>query len=364
MRQTFLAACALALAACTNAVPAPATPDPIATLVEAELARASAPGISVAVVKDGKLLFARGYGLANVEHRVPATEHTIYQSGSIGKQFTAAAIMLLVEDGKLELDAPLSRYLPEAPAAWKDVTIRRLLTHTAGLPDYGADTINLWTNYTEDELAKIMLALPLQFEPGTAWSYSNPGYVLLGILVHKVSGQFYGELLKDRVFGPAGMKTAGVISEADIVPNRSAGYVSMDGELKNQHWVAPALNTTADGALYLTALDLVAWDKAIREGAILKPESWSQVFTPATFTNGESRGYGLAWFIDAPGGEPRQSHSGSWQGFTSAIARYPNRDLTVIVLANHASARPTLLAAAIARAVDPVLPEESLTWAK
>lgn len=368
MRFTFIAACALALAACTPDAPgAPAADvaaDPVASLVQAELDRVQAPGIAVAAIKDGKMLLTRGYGLANVEHNVPVTEHTIFQSGSIGKQFTAAAVMLLVEDGKLELDAPLSRYMPETPATWKDITIRRLLTHTAGLPDYAADTVDLRRDYTDDELAKIIFAMPLISEPGTAWSYSNTAYALLGVLIQKASGQHYLDILADRVFGPAGMTTARGISEADIVMHRSAGYHSVDGVLNNQEWVSPYFSSTADGALYLTVLDLAAWDAAIRAGSVLKPESWAEMFTPATFKDGTPRGYGLGWFIDAPGGEPRQSHSGSWQGFTSAIARYPDRDLTVIVLANHASVKPTLLAVAIARAVEPSLPEESLIWAK
>ncbi|WP_337185432.1 serine hydrolase domain-containing protein [Phenylobacterium sp.] len=368
MRFTFLAACALALAACSptaiSDIAMGAAPESVEALVQAERNRAQAPGISVAVVKDGELLFAQGYGLANVEHNVPATEHTIFQSGSIGKQFTAAAVLLLVEDGKLELDAPLSSYMPETPASWNDITIRRLLTHTAGLPDYAEDTVDLRRDYSDDELAQIIFAMPLISEPGTAWSYSNTAYALLGVLIHKVSGKHYLDVLKERVFTPTGMTTARGISEADIVLNRSAGYHSVDGILKNQDWVSPYFSSTADGALYLTALDLVAWDTAIREGAVLKPESWQEMFTPATFKDGSARGYGLGWFLDAPGGEPRQSHSGSWQGFTSAIARYPNRDLTVIVLANHAHAKPTTLAAAIARAVEPDLPEESLVWAK
>ena len=138
-------------------------------------------------------------------------------------------------------------------------------------------------------------ALELQFEPGAKYEYSNTGYLLLGVIIHKVSGQFYGDLLAERVFRPLGMSTARVISEADIVPHRAAGYQLVDGQVKNQDWVAPSLNTTADGALYLSALDMVAWDKGLRAGAILKPDSWKQVYTPVRLNSGEDYPYGFGW---------------------------------------------------------------------
>ncbi len=136
----------------------------------------------------------------------------------------------------------------------------------------------------------------LQFEPGAKWEYSNTGYLLLGAIIRKVSGQFYGDLLAERVFRPLGMSTARVISEADIVPHRAAGYQLVDGQLKNQDWVAPSLNTTADGALYLSALDMIAWDRGLRAGAILKPESWKQVYTPVRLNSGENYPYGFGWW--------------------------------------------------------------------
>ena len=148
--------------------------------------------------------------------------------------------------------------------------MRHLLTHTSGIPDYGPETVDFRKDYTEEELARLAFGLKLEFAPGSRWNYSNTGYVLLGIIVGKASGRFYGDLLAERVFAPLGMKTARVISEADIVPNRAAGYRLVDGQLKNQEWVAPKLNTTADGSLYLSVLDLVAWDRGLRAGAVLE----------------------------------------------------------------------------------------------
>jgi CubicO group peptidase (beta-lactamase class C family) len=310
--------------------------DAVDDAVKAEMARTKAPGVIVGIVgADGKTS-TRAYGLANVELNVPVSDKTIFQSGSVGKQFTSVAVMLLVEEGKIKLEAPITTYFKGAPAWWGKITVRHLLTHTSGLPDYGQE-LDLWKNHTEDDLEKYFHTLKPKFEPGADWFYSNPGYALLGILVRKVSGKFYGDVLKARVFAPLGMTTARVISEADIVMNRSDGYVTVDGALKNQEWVAPQMNTTADGSLYLTVLDLFAWDKGLRAKAILKPASWALVYTPVKLNSGKTHPYGFGWFLDTVAGESVYRHTGSWQGFKSAIARYQRRGLTVIVLANHAA---------------------------
>jgi CubicO group peptidase (beta-lactamase class C family) len=305
-------------------------------------------------------VLARGYGSANLEHDVPVTQETIFQSGSVGKQFTAAAVMMQVEAGKLDLDAPLSRYLTDAPATWQGIRVRHLLTHTSGIPDYTDEHIDLRRDYTEDELLRVAYAMPLEFVPGSAWRYSNTGYLVLGVLIRKVSGQFYGDLLHDRVFVPLGMKTARVMSEADIVPHRAAGYRLEKGEIKNQEWVAPTLNTTADGALYLSLDDMLAWNRGLEKNALLRAESWSQIYTPATLNDGRRYPYGFGWRITQVAGAPNYSHSGSWQGFRTHITRYLASDTTVIVLANMAAIddndnRPEDLARAIALVVDPAL---------
>jgi CubicO group peptidase (beta-lactamase class C family) len=170
-----------------------------------------------------------------------------------------------------------------------------------------------------------------------------------------VAGRFYGDLLGERVFTPLGMKTARVISEADIVPHRAAGYRLVEGALKNQEWVAPSINTTADGALYLSALDLVAWDAGVRAKAVLRPESWAQIFTPVALDGGETQPYGFGWRIDEIAGRPRHHHGGAWQGFEAYVARYPADDLTVIALANLADADLDRIVDGVAAIVDPRL---------
>ncbi len=322
--------------------------------VAAQMQAQKVPGVALAIVKDGAVV-ARGYGESNVEHHVPVTPETIFQSGSVGKQFTAAAVMLLVEEGRIALEDSITRYLPDAPATWQPIRIRHLLTHTSGIPDYAVDTFDYRRDATEDELARMAYGLTLEFPPGAQWKYSNTGYLLLGVVIHKVSGQFYGDLLAERIFRPLGMSTARVISEAEIVPNRAAGYELVDGQLRNQEWVAPSLNTTADGALYLTVQDMVAWDRGLRAGAILKPESWTQVYTPVRLAGGETHPYGFGWSVGTVAGAPRYAHGGSWQGFKSYIARYLGADLTIILFANLAETDTEALVDGVATIIDPRL---------
>lgn len=323
--------------------------------VRAEMARQKIPGVAVAIVRKGAVVKAQGYGLANVEHDVPVTPETIFQSGSVGKQFTAAATMLLVEDGRLALTDPLAKFFPGAPPAWKRTTVRHLLTHTSGLPDYTAGMVDYRRDYTEDELLSFAYGLKLEFAPGSRWNYSNTGYVVLGIVIHKVSGQFYGDVLRDRVFAPLGMKTARIISEEDIVAHRADGYRLVANELKHQAWVAPKLNTTADGSLYLSLNDMIAWDAGIRSQRVLKAESWKQVFTPVSLNSGKTYPYGFGWGVEDFAGHRTQRHGGSWQGFKTHIARYPDDDLTIIVLANLAQANPETISDGIAPIPDPTL---------
>jgi CubicO group peptidase (beta-lactamase class C family) len=253
------------------------------------------PGTSLAVIRDGKVIKAKGYGLANVELNVPVTPQSIFQSGSIGKQFTATAVMMLVEEGKVGLDDSITKYFPEAPPMWKPITIRHLLTHTSGLPDVWGETqqdeyskgiVDSRRDYSEDELLQRYVKLRPEFQPGDKWVYCNTGYQLLGFLIHRLTGKFHGDFIRERIFQPLDMDTARTISEADIVPNRSSGYVVVEGELKNQEWIAPSLNTTADGAYYMTVLDLAKWDAALYTEKLLKKSSLDQMWTPAQLNAG------------------------------------------------------------------------------
>jgi CubicO group peptidase (beta-lactamase class C family) len=332
---------------------APVTADEVDDYVRATMEELKIPGLSIAIVRDGEAVRAQGYGLANVELEVPVTPDTIFQTGSVGKQFTAAGILLLAEEGKLKLDDPLALHFPSAPAAWHRITIRHLLTHTSGLKDYGEDEIDFRRDYTEKELLEIDWKVPLEFEPGTQWSYSNTGYTVLGILTSKLADMHWSEFQKQRIFEPLGMTTARVISESEIVMNRADGYEkNEEDELRNQEWVAPTLNTLADGAVYVTAKDMVAWDAALRERKLLSESSYEAWWTPVSLGDGITFPYGFGWSLEEQRGRRLIEHGGSWQGFRAAIARYVENGLTVIVLANAAGTPTEAIAHEIAGIVD------------
>ena len=310
-------------------------------LVGAEIREQKIPGLALAVLRDGKAVKAQGYGMANVELDVAVKPETIFQTGSVGKQFTATAVMMLVEEGKVGLDDKLSKYLAGTPVSWKDVTVRNLLTHTSGIADYTDDKytkagglINLRGDYTEEQLYQKLVHLPLDFETGTKWKYCNTGYVLLGFVIHKVTGKFYGDFLQERIFRPLGMSATRIISERDIVPNRASGYELVKGEIKNQGWVSATLNTTADGALYTNVVDLGKWDAALYTEKLLKRGSFEQMWTPVKLKDGKTYPYGFGWFLKEANGHRLIEHDGAWQGFTMTISRYVDDRLTVIVMTN------------------------------
>lgn len=350
--------CTALLAACAS-TPSPVVA-PVAAVTAMEMARQHIPGVAVAVVQRGQVLSAVGVGLANVEHAIPVTRSTVFQTGSLAKQFTAVAAMLQVEDGKMALEDSITRFFPDAPATWKPITVRHLLTHTSGIPDYVDGTLDYRKDYTEDELARLAFRLPLAFPAGSRWSYSNTGYALLGIVIGRASGQFYGNVLRDRVFGPLEMASARVISEEDIVMNRASGYRRVGDGLRNQEWVSPILNTLADGGLYLSLDDWIRWEQAIRRRAVLQAASWAQVFAPVRLNSGKAYPYGFGWALHEGQGPATYRHDGAWQGFKTAYLHAIDADLTVIVLCNLDQANPMRFAERIAQVYFPELKRPAL----
>ena len=332
--------------------------------VALEMARQHIPGIAVGIYKNGKIALVKGYGLSNVELDVPVKPATIFQSGSVGKQFTSAAIMMLVEEGKIGLDDSLPKYFPDAPATWRGVTIRELLSHTSGLSEYASDSmtkpggpLDIRLAFTEAQFVKIIETFPIEFAPGEGWEYRNTNYLLLGAIIRKATGNFYGDVLQERIFKPLGMTSTRIISEADIIPNRAAGYQLVEGKLTNQDWVSPSFNTTADGALYFNVLDLAKWDAALYGTQLLKRSSLDTMWTVARLKNGQPNAhhYGFAWAIDSVNGHRVIEHSGSWQGFESYITRYVDDRVTVVVLMNLGGADPAVVAHGIAGIYRPEL---------
>ncbi len=347
-------ALALALAQCLPA-------DPIDDLVRAEMERSKTPGIALAVLKDGKPIKMQGYGYANLEHKVPVKPETIFQTGSVGKQFAAMLAMIYVKEGKLSLDDDIGKFFPEAKGAWDGIQVRHLLSHTSGLPDLPYWEMDLRKDHTEDDLIKYMVAQkdPIKYEPGIEWRYNNGGYVRLGILLRRVGGKFYGDLMQEKIFGPIGMKTARVISEADIVMDRAAGYQMSEQGIKNQAWVAPMTNTTADGALYVSLHDMAAWDAALYTEQLLPKSLMEQMYAQVNRfprregeTETTKRGYGFGWFITTDGDTRLVEHSGGWQGFAAYIGRRTDKGTTVVLLSNLDTTKVESLGRAILKHLD------------
>lgn len=302
------------------------------------------PGIGLAVVMNGRVVKAQGYGLANVELHAPVTPATIFEAGSLTKQFVASAIMLLAEQGKLQLDDRISKYFPEASPAMKLVTIRHLLTHTSGIPDVSDGTnetvgasgvVDFHREYSEDALAHAYLHQALEFEPGTKWSYCNAGYDLLGILIHRVSGRSYGEFLRERIFAPLGMTTARVFNYASIISSRANGYTLANGELRNERrWWSQSISEGAAGGLWMSILDLAKWDAALYSDRIIKQASRETMWTSLPLDDGSSYPGGMGWFIAKANGHRVVFHTNGGPGFSAVITRYLDDRLTVIVMTN------------------------------
>ncbi len=325
--------------------------------VISEMARQHVPGISVAVVKDGKVVSAKGYGLANVELGAPATADTVYEIGSITKQFTATAIMMLVEGGKIGLDDKMRKYLPDTPEAWDAVTIRHLLTHTSGIKSYTGipdfRTI-MRQDSKKDEVIKTVASAPLEFKPGDKFNYCNTGYFLLGMVIEKVSGKSYGDFLAERIFKPLGMASTRANDMAEIVKNRSAGYSYRGGALHNCEFASMTWPFAA-GVIISTVGDMAKWDAALYSETLLKKSSLEQMWTPFKLNDGKASNYGFGWAISDKPGRRSVMHGGGINGFTTDIRRHYDDKLTVIVLTNSDTANPGLISAKIAGMFAPAL---------
>lgn len=317
------------------------------------------PGLSIAVLRDGVIVYARGYGLANVEHEVAATEHTMYQLASVTKQFTATVVMQLVEEGKLTLATPLHSVLPDVPDAWSAVTVAQLLNHTSGIPSYTSvpDFGSLMRkDFKPAELIALVRDRPMDFVPGQQWRYNNSGYVLLGMMIEQITGQPWGTVLEARLFKPAGMATARVNDHSIVVPHRAQGYAWQNGVLRNGEYVSPT-QPYAAGALLVSVLDLAKWDETLVKRPMLSPASLAAMYAPAPIAGGKTHPYGFGWDVTPYRGHTRYGHSGGIPGFSTYYARFMNDTLSVIVLANEGSGGAERIANGIAEICIPALRE-------
>jgi CubicO group peptidase (beta-lactamase class C family) len=309
------------------------------------------PGLSLAVVKDGKVVKASGYGAANLETGTPAGPETEYRIASISKQFIATAVLLLVQEGKIGLDDKAAKYLDGAPESWSQISIRQLLTHTSGIPRDPAE----YHPYREQPITEVIQSayeLPLSFQPGEKWLYSNVGYYVLAEVISKVSGMPWDAFISEHIFGPAQMSATQTGTAVGIVPHRASGYQWTNTGVTNaENWIA----VRPSSAFLSTVLDLAKWDAFLSSSGFLNDSSRKMLWSPATLNDNTPAGYGLGWYVDSFLGRTRIHHDGQYPGFRSDYERFENDNLSVIVLANSDRVNLEPLAIKIAGIYEPKL---------
>ncbi len=341
------------------AVAAPLAEDPapaIDALVAEALARPGAVGLSVAVAVGEQLVLARGYGLAEAEHGVPADEHTLFRIGSITKQFTAALIVRLAERGELDIDGELTTYLPDFPTQGHAVTLRHLLTHTSGIQSYTSlgpewmRTVPL--ELTHAELVALIADKPFEFEPGARFAYCNSGYYLLGMVLEQVTGTDYATHLRTVLCEPLGLGRLRYDSNSALIPNRAQGYTLVDGQLANDGLIGMS-QPGAAGALMASARELVLWQLALVSGRVVSPASYEEMTTPFLLNDLTETTYGMGLALDEVGGRRRVGHGGGINGFNSQLDYYPDARLSVAVISNSEALPSSQIAQQIARRLLP-----------
>ncbi len=323
-RHTLFSALVLLLAATVAA-----QADRVDDIIKAEMQGQNIPGLSLAVLKDGKVIKAAGYGLANIKHQTLATPETVYKIASVSKQFIATGIMLLIQEGRLSLDDSISQHLDGTPATWKAITIRHLLTHTSGIvretPGFDPSKIQ-----SDADVVKTAYRLPLRFAPGEKWEYCNTSYFALAEIIRKVSGQSWSEYLSEKVFKPSGMNATYPTNTKVALPNRAQGYVDNNKPWEADEWLA----LRPSGAFLSTVLDMAKWDMMLYADKILSDSTRRQMWTPVKLNNGTTYPYGFGWQLNSLSGRRLVHHSGGMPGFRAKFARFVDEQLTIIVLMN------------------------------
>lgn len=310
------------------------------------------PGAAVIVVQDERVIFRRGYGTANLEQDVPIRPEMVFRIGSITKQFTAVAILMLAEENKLALDDCITQYLPNYPVPGDTITIEQLLTHTSGIPNH-TDMPDFWStsrnDATVDELIESFKNEPLEFTPGDQWKYSNSGYVLLGAILEKVSGQTYADVIEAWIFEPLGMANSSYGGHREIIPGRVAGYHHTENSSENAEYFSMSLSYAA-GGLLSSVDDLAKWDSALYGEQLISQENLQRAFSPFRLNDGALCHYGYGWEINDFKNRKTLRHSGAIPGFTTYAMSIPDERLFIAILANSESIgrRPTDLSFRIA----------------
>jgi CubicO group peptidase (beta-lactamase class C family) len=317
--------------------------------IAAQMQAQHIPGLAIAIIRDGRVVKLKGYGYANLEQNSPATADTVFETCSVTKQFTAAGILLLVKDGKLRLDDPISRYIDHTPASWSGVTIRQALTMTSGIPDYindplapGAPSLDQTrafprTDTTADQIIQSVEGAPLKFTPGDQFSYSNTNYIILARIIEKVSGRSWDTYLTERIFKPLHMDRTQIDGDSKIIPGRAARYditSTAPSQWRNSQYNNPSFFFQGGGGILSTAADMAKWDAALRRGDLLSSGLIALMRTPQPLKDGSKSLYGFGWNLDAYQGHSRMWHNGGGDGRSANFSRFDDGKLSVVVLAN------------------------------
>jgi len=321
--------------------------DQVDRYIKSQMQQHRIPGVALKIIRNGKPIKTAAYGLANLELNVPVRLETVFEIGSITKQFTAAGILLLAQEGKLSVDDRITQHFKDTPAAWANVTIRHLLTHTSGIKSYtGLEGFQIWRQLTQAQFIQAIGKQPMEFQPGDSWKYCNTGYNLLGHIIENVSGKNYWDFMSERIFQPLEMHATTNRLPRLVIPNRAAGY-----EPTNQVWLnrdADLTEVFAAGAIASTVGDLAKWNAALDGERLLSAASKAQMWTPVKLNDGTSKKYGFGWNVGAVGEHRNIGHGGSTSGFSASLQRFPDDRLAVIVLTNTEEEIATTLARKLA----------------
>src|SRR5262245_58488362 len=335
--------------------------DTVDRFIAGTMERTHIPGVALAVVRAGKVIKAEGYGMADLENRIAVTPQTVFKIGSVSKQFLATGIMLLVQDGRLAVDDPISKHYPGTPESWRGITLRHFLTHTSGVLREGPafDAMKL---QPDSDVIRSAFERPLEFPTGSKYQYCNVCYFTLADVIARSSGKPWDVFLGERVFRPLGMTATRTTTVSALVPKRARGYVWRDsGYVNATEFVA----LRPSGAFLSTVVDLAKWDAALYENRFLTKSTREAMWNPVRLTDGSTYGYGFGWMLDSVDGHWRVHHGGSLPGFRAEMARFPNDSLTVIVLTNAELANPSAIARDVARiylsAAAPIAPNNRNT---
>jgi CubicO group peptidase (beta-lactamase class C family) len=307
--------------------------DKVDDYVRAQMKKGSIPGVAVAVIKDGRRVKTGLYGFSNLELKAPVTKESVFEIGALTKQFTATGILLLVQEGKVSLEAPISQYLTNTPAAWNGITVRHLLNHTSGIKSFTDQPgFELSKHLTQQQFLEKVAVLPLEFQPGEQYKYGNTSFILLGYIIENVSGKSYWDFMNERIFAPLNMRSTTNREPATVMVGRASGYErSKSGTLVNRDYELTFLFST--GGMMTTLEDMVKWDAALAGNKVLSASTKEMMWSPTRLKDGTMKHYGFGWGVETSG-RRNVGHSGYSSGFTSSYQLYPDDRLSIIVLCN------------------------------